>query len=98
MDGEPGRRATRYVVQVMDADERELLTYHWHPFGPSWAGFPHLYLGDPIAAADFAKAHLPTGFIPLAAIVRLLIVDLGVAPIRPDWQAVLATPTTGDRD
>lgn len=36
-----------------------------------------------------ADMHIPTGFVTLADIVRLLIAEFGVEPRRSDWQRVL---------
>jgi hypothetical protein len=98
------RRAWRVVVvgylyHVLDRDEREILAYLWHPeaVGPS---FPHLHesgrmptidLGPRYAPVSLGDMHLPTGWVTLAALARLLIDEFGVAPRRADWDSVLAT-------
>jgi hypothetical protein len=41
--------------------------------------------------------HLPTGFITLADIVRLLIDEFGVEPLRADWRDVLDVQFTSPR-
>jgi hypothetical protein len=33
--------------------------------------------------------HFPTGHVSLGSVARLLIEEFGVAPLRPNWQAVL---------
>jgi hypothetical protein len=38
-----------------------------------------------------SKAHVPTGRVSLESVIELLIQDFGVVPLRPDWQAALAT-------
>jgi hypothetical protein len=35
------------------------------------------------------KLHLPTGRVSIEAVIRFLIEDLEVAPLRDDWRAVL---------
>lgn len=71
-------------------DEREIVAYHWHPQGPSDVVIPHLHLGAGALRLDLTKAHLPTGPVPLPAVLRLAIRDLGVRPLRADWDMVLA--------
>ena len=97
-DGDPAQRwharSAGYVYAVVDRDERELVAYHWHPeaTGPD---FPHLHLSGrlpelelgggfrPVALGDM---HLPTGWMPFAAIVRLLILEFEIAPRRSNWR------------
>jgi len=67
----------------------EILVYHWHPHVPHSVPFPHLHVGNATTPVDLSKAHLPTGFVGLSAVLRLAIDDLGVEPLRPDWRAVL---------
>ena len=40
-------------------------------------------------ACDLDRRHLATGHVLLAMVVRMLIEEFGVAPLRPDWQQVL---------
>lgn len=80
--------AYRYTLR----DERhEIVAYHWHPEQTANVPFPHLHLeaGAGIARDELTRAHLPTGFVPLAAVLRLAITDFGVEPLRDDWQEVL---------
>ena len=32
--------------------------------------------------------HLPTGWVPIGEVLRFCIVDLGVRPLSPDWEAL----------
>ena len=80
-----------YAYSLRDGDGTEFLAYHWHPTGNSPITYPHLHIGTATTPLDLSRAHLPTGPVTLAAVVRLAIADLGVAPLRPDWRAVLAT-------
>ena len=85
---------------MLDAEEREVLAYHWHPVGVSPVTFPHLHLSGRLPALDagprqeplrLGGMHLPTGgMVTLADVVRLLIAECGVAPRRADWERVLA--------
>ncbi len=39
---------------------------------------------------ELQTAHLPTGYVSLADIIRLLIRDFGATPRRRDWESVLS--------
>jgi hypothetical protein len=94
-DRDPGgRRAWRvvtvsYAYQFVDPAKRMILAYHWHPMSRSPVTHPHLHVGCRIPPFDLSKAHLPTGFVTLPAVVRLTITDLGVEPLRSDWREIL---------
>ena len=88
-----------YAYRLLDRRERELLVYHWQP-GPRYAGpdHPHLHVSASLRVAtsavdereiDLEKLHLQTGHVGLAALVRSLITEFGVEPIRPDWSREL---------
>ena len=81
-----------YNYVVYDSERREVLIYHWHPRSRSPVATPHLHLkqGAEVGRPEVRDAHLPTGYIPLVAFLRLLVVDLGVQPRRSDWDAILA--------
>lgn len=98
----PGRKADLWAVDAVGYEYRlragggtDILTYHWHPVGRSPVGYPHLHVGGRTSPVDLSKAHSPTGYVSLSAVVRLVIClvisDLGVAPLRPDWRDVLET-------
>jgi hypothetical protein len=86
-----------YSYRVLDGMEKELLAYHLHTQGPSPIVDPHLHvsgiwrtdLATSSRAPELDDLHLPTGGISLSDVVRLLIVEFGVEPRRPDWESVL---------
>lgn len=87
-------RSYLYTVEQREGDE--IIAYHWHPFGASELDFPHFHVGRAItgAAVRFAdrhvhQIHFPTGHVPLASIIRLLIEEFGVQPLREGWRDVL---------
>ena len=93
-------RTVAYFYQVYDNDEWELFSYHWDPReeSPSWAEFPHMHvgrrlprlaIGDGNASLVLGDLHFPTEPVAVAALVRLLIRELGVPPRRPDWERIL---------
>jgi hypothetical protein len=93
VEGEDGWRGeiAAYQYGLLDADEHEIVAYHWHPDGQSHVVTPHLHLGAGAAVgrAELADAHLPTGPVLLAAVIRLAIEGFGVQPQRRQWQDVL---------
>jgi hypothetical protein len=85
---------TRYAYTLLDHADRELLAWHWHPRGRSPVAFPHLHVSSALrgttpsggpAVLPLDKVHLPTGHISVADVVKLLVGDLGIAPLRADW-------------
>jgi hypothetical protein len=97
-------RVTAYRYRVLDSDEREILAYHWHPTGISPIAFPHLHLSGRLRPLDFGsntdpialgEMHLPTGYVALEDIVRLLITEFDVQPRRDDWETILRENLTG---
>lgn len=92
-EGDAGWEArTVAYMYVLSMDGSEFLAFHWHPVGPSPVRTPHLHVGVEIqiGATWLAKAHLPTGVVALADVLKLLLGELGVRSLRDDWQAVLA--------
>jgi hypothetical protein len=84
-------RIAGYQYALYDADDREILAYHWHPEGSSHVTAPHLHLGAgaEVGRRDLASALPPTGQITLEDVLRFAITDLGVRPLRRDWSEIL---------
>ena len=80
-----------YFYDLLDSDGREVLAYHWHPRGNSPITTPHLHpeQGAQVGRPEVRDAHLPTGDVSMEAILRVLIEEMGVRPLRPDWDSVL---------
>lgn len=78
-----------YRYTLLTTGETEVFAYHWHPVGHSPVTTPHLHVTARRNATDLSKTHFPTGIVSLAEVIRCLIAEFGVAPLRPDWQAVL---------
>jgi hypothetical protein len=68
-----------------------ILAYHWHPDGRSPITFPHLHLyaGAQLGLQSLQNAHIPTGRVGTEAVIRFLIEELDVIPLRPDWRQIL---------
>jgi len=79
-----------YYYQIRDQRERELIAFHWHPGRRDQPDFPHLHIGVTTGTVSIVrKHHVPTGRVSLEAIVRFLITELDVRPLRNDWERVL---------
>ena len=81
-----------FSYEIHDSDGREVLLYHWHPRGNSPVVTPHLHLeqGAQVGRSEIRDAHLPTGNISLNEILRVLIDEMRVRPLRSDWESILA--------
>lgn len=91
-------RIVSYEYRLLDREEREILAFHWHPIGLSDVTDPHLHLSsrmnpiemgrdqEPLPLADM---HIPTGFVALEDVVRLLISEFGIRPRSADWDSML---------
>ncbi len=93
--GEQNRWTTKtsaYYHSLETADEKEIVSFHWHPGEGSRIVHPHMHLGARIGAnlGMLDKTHIPTGAIRLEDILRFAIRELGTEPQRDDWRGVLA--------
>lgn len=85
----------RYAYSLNNYAGRELLAFHWHPDGRSPVAFPRLHVsaalrgttpsGEP-AVLPLDKAHIPTGYLSAADVVRLLVAELGIGTLAGDWR------------
>lgn len=82
-----------YAYKLSTVRNEELLAFHWHPEATPPVSFPHLHVRSDVAPLSH-KTHVPTGHVSLADVVRLLIVEFGVPPLRDDWQAILDAATS----
>ena len=95
------RATTRmYEYRLPDHEHQELLVYHWQP-GPSYHGpdHPHLHISAALHAQinaiaqlriELDKLHLVTGMVSLEAVIRMLITEWKIAPLRHNWRDILA--------
>jgi hypothetical protein len=95
-------RPRGYFYEIATADNRQVLSFHWQPEArperetDEFITVPHLHVGSAIAAREtpvrpgsFHKIHIPTGQVALRSVLWLLIAQLGVAPLKPNWRAIL---------
>ena len=81
--------STRLYLYHVFAADTEIIAFHWHPGVTAFDG-PHAHFRHLNHPFPMGKAHIPTGRTSLESVVRLLVDELGVAPTRPDWKAVLS--------
>lgn len=73
---------------------KTIIQFHHHPMPPDtqqpkgWVAYPHIHVETGLTPVT-RKSHIPSGFVSLPSVVRFLIMQLGVAPLRADWEAVL---------
>lgn len=82
---------TAYLYTLEEADGLEILSYQWHPSGPSSVHYPHLHVGQAAGKPrpELQRAHLPTGRISLEQFLWLAIEAFKVRPRRDDRRDVL---------
>ena len=85
----PWKVSTRaYYYGINNHRGEEILAYHWHPnVGPL---YPHLHIhnGSNILPIS-AKTHIPTRRLSLEEILRFLIIELKVSPLKSNWDTIL---------
>lgn len=85
-DRGPWKVSTRaYRYRLDDEAGREIVAWHWHP--PPFGVVPRPHLHAP--RADLDHVHVPTGRVSIESVLRMLLADLGVVPLRLDWDQVL---------
>jgi len=77
--------STAAYAYTLTSSGRELAAWHWHP--ASGVAYPHVHVTG--AVLDH-RVHVPTGRVSIESVLRMLIGDFGVAPLRDDWDDVLA--------
>ena len=74
-----------YIYAIQDKQGHESFAYHWHPTSTPQYDYPHLHVHSGI----LAKIHLPTRRISLEEMLRLVITQLNVKPLKKEWEKVL---------
>lgn len=92
-DGEKLLVVARQVTLQDATSGHEIVAYHEHP-GRTAPGHYHVGAGAGIRSAPIQKAHLPVGAWNEPDFIEMLVLDFGIRPLRPDWQAVLAMALT----
>jgi len=79
-----------YAYELQLADGREVVAYHYDPRPQSKVKVPHLHIKGLTTPLALEKAHFPTGRVPIEAVLRFAVTELGVQPRVSEWEAVLA--------
>lgn len=76
------------VYDTVDHEATKAIAWHWHP-GTGKSDEPHLhvYREGQIAGEYLNKLHLPGERVAFEAVIKFVIDELGVDPIRMDWQS-----------
>jgi hypothetical protein len=77
-----------YIYEVADESDVPIVEFHWHPESGRIA-WPHAHAYGTRDSLTLHKLHLPTGRVSIESVVRFLIEDLDVLPIRDDWDEIL---------
>lgn len=78
-----------YVYSLTpDAEQRsKLLAWHWHP---QTRPDPHIHVhASHERIGALGGLHLPTARVSFESVIRFLIADWAVPPVREDWREVL---------
>lgn len=77
-----------YTVAPVETLERELISWHYHPY--AGREDTHLHLGlEASGIGDLARMHIPSGRVAFEAVVRFLLEELLVQATREDWRDAL---------
>lgn len=90
--GEYKIKTLAYVYRVdLQAADSEVLSWHWHPLTTANRPNPHIHItaDDPGLGVALDKLHVPTGRVSFEEVVRFLIRDLQVQPLRDDHEDIL---------
>lgn len=81
-----------YMYTVLTSSRAEIIGFHWHPGGSSSWSDPHVHIGSAALSSRGVfppRAHIPADRQSFEAMIRWLITELRVPPLREDWQGVL---------
>ena len=69
---------------------KPVIQWHWHP-GSGNTDEPHIHVraSEDICGRATRRLHIPSERVAFESIVRFLIVDLGVVPLRDDWEELV---------
>jgi hypothetical protein len=87
-------RTRSYLYHLVNDAMDEIILFHWHPDARGAATEPHLHFGrsqlSPTAVISH-RAHVPTGRMALESVIQLAVNELGVVPLRGDWEKTLTS-------
>ena len=81
-----------YEYAILDQQQREIISFHWHPGRRSHEHDSHAHIGSAVIDSNaaslgktFSRFHIPTGQVSLVRIVRMLLTEFQAVPNRRDW-------------
>jgi len=77
-----------YYYAIQNDKGEEILSYHWHPNVPPRYAHMHLSQGSKVIGG-LRKAHFPTRRICLEEVLRFLVEELKVTPLKSNWDKIL---------
>ena len=96
-----------YEYRILDRRGAELICFHWDDqSGQGRRRFPHVHVTAKMTIAGFDdlpivrpadRLHIPTRRMSIESVIRLLIEDFRVVPLRPDWDRLLLKSEAGFR-
>jgi len=96
-DRGPYKVSTRgYMHALQTIDGAEVIAFHWHPNGKGdgdTVRAPHTHIGSTQlnpAGVISKKHHIPGRRMSVEEVLRYCITEIGVMPLRNDWEPVLA--------
>jgi hypothetical protein len=75
-----------------DDGDDEIVAWHWHPLRTPDRPDPHIHVtvAHPHLGVTLSKLHIPSGRVAFEEVLRFLIDDLSVIPVRPDdWRVIV---------
>jgi hypothetical protein len=93
--GEWKATTTGYAYTVYETSNHEPLkamAWHYHPTtGKSHEPHVHIYREGSIGGVELSKLHFPGERVAFESVVTFLINELGVTPLRADWDTLVAS-------
>lgn len=89
----PSIRPVSYRYELRDRNGEKIFAYHFHPTGLSHVTTPHPHVSGGSRTVRLDKRHLVPGVVTFPDIIRHLITEFDVPPLRPDWRDILTSQT-----
>lgn len=83
-----------YIYSILDSEKQPLIGFHYHPDDNDESiTYPHIHAYATEDARfkrlNLHRRHIPSGRVPLEDVVRWLIAELRVNPLRDSWDTDL---------
>lgn len=83
-----------YIYSISDEERQPLIGFHYHPeLTDEPVMYPHIHAYAPedgrFKHFNLHRRHIPSGRVPREDVIRWLITELEVVPIRENWEEIL---------